>query len=95
MNVSVARIVNRVASAGERAIPVIFSSGVIEPLTGDATEVAVIPATPVGSALRPMSRCFLNELMTASLVANSAYWSTRARNRLGSDVGGSFDRSSG
>ena len=95
MNASVARSVNRVASIGEAPRPEIFKRGVIEPLIGEATEVAVSPATPLFSAVRLRNPCFLNALMTASLVANSAYWSTRLVNLFGSAVGESLDRHSG
>ena len=59
MNVSVARIVNLVASAGEAAIPVIFSRGVGEPLSGEGTAVAVIaPLSVFVRRSAGASRCF-------------------------------------
>src|SRR5512132_332916 len=92
MKVSVAPMVSLVASAGEVAIPVILSRGVVAPLIGDGTAVALIEAK---LGVRGSSPCLFRAPITASLVANSAYWSTRLVNRFGSAVGKSFERSSG
>ena len=76
-------------------MPVIFKSGVIAPLIGEATEVAEIAPSPLSSGRGLISRCLFNEFNTSSLVASATYCSTRPVNRFGSAVGGSLDRSSG
>ena len=76
-------------------MPVIFKSGVIAPLIGDATEVAEIAPSALSSGFRLIRRCFINDFNTSSLVASATYCSTRFVNRFGSAVGGSVDRNSG
>ena len=77
-------------------MPVIFKSGVIAPLMGEATEVAVIPPNAALLGFRPdQAPASSTTLNTSSLVASATYCSTSVVNRFGSAVGGSVDRNSG